>query len=195
MLLLLDIIKVNLKKQVSTVNDFVGIEKEIAILKNNPKYKSISEKQLFEKAKYEYTQKSLYADKVKQAMFDEIIPDVKTAYNGMLLNGLQKHLNIKSIINNKAGIRALETAGTVAMLTGAGYYIKNPRENAFFDGFAVGLAGVGLWKSGGAIYARNKMLRQGNKLKSGTPEELGIRLKEIKADLPEGVKLERYWYT
>ena len=182
--------KSEFKKQVSTVNDFVGIEKEIAILKNNPKYKSISEKQLFEKAKYEYSQKSLYADKVKQAMFDEIIPDVKTAYNGMLLNGLQKHLNIKSIINNKAGIRALETAGTVGMLTGAGYYIKNPRENAFFDGFAVGLAGVGLWKAGSSIYARHKMLNQGKKLTKYTPSELEIRLKEIHKDLPEGVKLE-----
>ena len=180
----------NIAKQFRTKEEFALFQKELATLKDNPKYKNLSDDLLFKKAKTEYYNKTFHADKVKQAMFDEIIPDVRNSYNQMLLGGLQRHFNIKSVINTKYGMDSLAMMGSAGLLAGAGYYVKNPKDNAFWDGFAVAAGGVGLWKSGGAIYARNKMLRQGNKLKSGTPEELGIRLKEIKADLPEGVKLE-----
>ena len=172
------------------VNDYVGFKKELDTINANPKYKKLPDKVKERKAKSEYYNKTLHADKVKQAMFDEIIPDVRNSYNQMLLGGVQKYFGAKGIINNKVLFDTLTTMGTVGTLAGAGYYVKNPKDNAFWEGFAVAAGGVGLWKAGGSIYARNKMLRQGYKLKAGTPDELGIRLKEIKADLPEGVKLE-----
>ena len=172
------------------VNDYVGFKKELDSINSNPKYKDQSTARKESKARLDYYNKTLHADKVKQAMFDEIIPDVKNSYNQMLLGGLQKYFGAKSIINNKFFFDTATTMGSAGLLAGAGYYIKNPKDNAFWEGFAGGTGVVGLWKAGGSIYARNKMVRQGTKLKQGTPEELGIRLKEIEADLPEGFKLE-----
>ena len=172
------------------VNEYVGFKKELDKINANPKYKNDSIIRKESRARLEYYNKTLHGDKVKQAMIDEIMPDVRNTYNQMLMGGYQRYFGAKTIINNKALINNVTTMGAGALLVGAGYYINNPKDGAFWEGFAKGFAGIGLWKSGGAMYARNKMLQQGNKLKAGTPEELGIRLREIKADLPEGVKLE-----
>ena len=172
------------------VNDYVGFKNELDSVNANPKYKNDSTVRKESRARLEYYNKTLHADKVKQAMFDEIIPDVRSSYNQMLLGGLQKYFGAKGIINNKFFFDSLTTMGTTGLLAGAGYYVKNPKDNAFWEGFAGGAGVVGLWKAGGSIYARHKMVRQGIKLTKNTPEELGIRLKEIEADLPKGVKLE-----
>ena len=178
------------KNQFKNVNEYVGFVKEFEALKNNKRYNKLPNEVLEKKAKENYAHKTEYVSKVNEALIDEIMPSVKDSYNQMIIGGIQKYANIRSIINNKALIQGIETAGAVGLAGGIGYYLSNPKDGAFWQGLTTAAAGVGLWKAGGSIYARNKMLRQGDKLVKGSKEELGIRIKEIEADLPEGVKLE-----
>ena len=178
------------KNQFKDVNEYVGFVKEFEALKNNKRYNKLSNEVLEKKAKENYANKTEYVSKVNEALIDEIMPSVKDSYNQMIIGGIQKYANIRSIINNKALIQGIETAGAVGLAGGIGYYLSNPKDGAFWQGLTTAAAGVGLWKAGGSIYARHKMLRQGEKLVKGSKEELGIRIKEIETDLPEGVKLE-----
>ena len=176
--------------QFKDVNEYVGFVKEFEALKNNKRYNKLPNEVLEKKAKENYAHKTEYVSKVNEALIDEIMPSVRDSYNQMIIGGIQKYANIRSIINNKALIQGIETAGAVGLAGGIGYYLSNPKDGAFWQGLTTAAAGVGLWKAGGSIYARNKMLRQGEKLVKGSKEELGIRIKEIETDLPEGVKLE-----
>ena len=42
----------------------------------------------------EYINKKTQVNKVKEAMLDEIMPDVRNSYNQMLLGGVQKYFKI-----------------------------------------------------------------------------------------------------
>ena len=172
------------------LNDYVGFKKELNKVNANKKYNKLPDDVKDRKARIEYINKKTQVNKVKEAMLDEIMPDVRNSYNQMLLGGVQKYFKIQSLIDNKALLKSIETMGAVGLAGGIGYYLSNPKDGAFWNGFATAAGAVGLWKTGGALYARHRMLKQGNKLVTSSSDEIANRLKEIKTDLPEGVKLE-----
>ena len=176
-----------LKGYFKDVDAYTNYKAEIVRLKNNAGYKNRTkwnEKNIREEALKNHNNRSYASNKWKEALHDELMPFVETAYRNLKLAENTRFYHIRNLKSLKAPAMAGAIAG------GAGLVFNPNDDDAFWTGALIGAGGVSTWKIASTIMARNNSLKAGVKVAGGTTDEVGTRLSEIKQSLPKDIKLE-----